>query len=325
MTSEEISDDLPTVIIENTVDAENIDELKKIARVIVMDPYAPESEWNDAVKDAVAIINRKAHLSREIMAHAVKLKHIARTGIGVDNTRIHLETARERNILITYNPGINSNSVAEHTLLLALSLYRHLLTLNHYVKLGKWNEGQAIRGNNIHGKTWGIVGFGHIGRRVGELATSLGAKIIAFDQYVPDEKVREAGAEPFSLNDLMKTADIISVHVPLSKETYHLIGEEQIGLMQETAVIINDSRGGLIDDKSLYRALKDRTIRGAGLDTLEDEPAHADNPFLKLDNVVLTPHVGGSTYEDIAAGSNNAVTEVMNSIRGLPPVHPYQL
>lgn len=325
MKPEEFKSELPTVILENTVSASNIDELRQIANVLVMDPYAGKEAWFDAVKDAVAIINRKAHLSEEVLAHAPKLKLIARTGIGVDNTRIHLETAIKRNILITYNPGINSNSVAEHTVLLALSLYRHLLKLNNYVKLGKWNEGQAIIGNNIHGKTWGIIGFGNIGRRVGELARALGTRVVAFDQYVSRERIEQNGAESVSLEELLKKSDIISIHVPLTPESRHIIGERELGLMKKESVIINLSRGGLVDDNALYKALREKRIRGAGLDTLEDEPAHADNPFIKLDNVVLTPHVGGSTYEDVAAGSDHAVVEVMNFIKGYAPIHPYPL
>lgn len=325
MKSEELKSELPTVILENTVNASNIDELRELANVLIMDPYAGNEAWFEAVKDAVAIINRKAHLSEEVLTHAPKLKLIARTGIGVDNTRIHLETAIKRNILITYNPGINSNSVAEHTVLLALSLYRHLLKISGYVKVGKWNEGQAIIGNNIHGKTWGVIGFGNIGRRVGELARALGTRVIAFDQYVSRERIEEKGAECVSLEDLLKDSDIVSIHVPLSPESHHMIGDKEIAKMKKSSLLINMSRGGLVDDSALYKALKENRIRGAGLDTLEDEPAHADNPFIKLENVVLTPHVGGSTYEDVAAGSDHAVVEVMNFIKGHEPIHPYPL
>ena len=234
----------------------------------------------------------------------------------MDETRIDLKTAKERGILITYNPGINSDSVAELTILLALAILRKLLIINKCIKLGNWGDAQSKIGIQISGKKWGVIGFGNVGIRVAKIAFSMGCQVYAYDPYIADSTIRNRGVEPMSLKDLINECDIVSIHVPLLESTKHLIGEKELKLMKKDAVLINVSRGGIIDDIALYEAVKSGNLLGAGLDTLEDEPIHADNPLLSLENVVLTAHIGGSTHESMIKGSELAVEEVLRLLNG---------
>ncbi|WMT53521.1 NAD(P)-dependent oxidoreductase [Ferroplasma acidiphilum] len=315
----------PVVVIEDSVISNNVKELKSMAEVITMSPYAGVDKWIIAVKDAVAVIDRKMRLSKEVLDAAPALKLIARTGIGVDETRIDLNEVRRRNIVVTYNPGINSDSVAELTVMLALSIYRKLFILNRYVREAKWAEGQSNLGNQIKGKAWGFIGFGNAGTHVANIVKSFGCSINAYDPYLNKQAIVERGGNPLELDALLRQCDIISIHVPLMDSTKHLIGERELNLMKKDAILINVSRGGIVDDTALYRALKGGKLRGAGLDTLEDEPIHVTNPLLTMDNVIITPHIGGSTHEAVIAGAELAVNEVVRLLKGEKPLSPYKL
>ena len=308
----------PTVVIEDSITSKNVSKLIAVANVLTLNPYAGTEKWKYAVKQAIAIVDRKTKLTKEILDSAPNLKLIARTGIGVDETRIDLKEAKKRGIYITYNPGVNSDSVAELTILLALSVYRKLLILNDYVKKAEWSKGQAVLGYELNNKKWGFIGFGNAGVRVGNIARSMGCKTYAFDPNLDANTILSRGAEPTTMENLLSECDIISVHVPLMETTKHLIGEREIDKIKSNAVLINVSRGGIVDDNALYKALKSRKLLGAGLDTLEDEPIHISNPLLELDNIVITPHIGGSTYEGINAGAELAVEEVLRLIKGEP-------
>lgn len=306
----------PTVVIENSIISSNVEQLKSVANIITLDPYADIDKWKDAVNHAIAIIDRKAKLTKEILDAAPELKLIARTGIGVDETRIDLKEAKRRHLLITYNPGINSDSVAELTVLLALSIFRRLLILNKLVRNVEWSKAQATFGNQLKGKSWGFIGFGNAGTRVANIARAIGCKIFAFDPYLDNQSIISRGGEPLQFDNLLTECDIISIHVPLMDSTKHLIGDRELNLMKKNAVLINVSRGGIVDDLALYQIMKSGKLLGAGLDTIEDEPIHPGNPLLTLDNIVITPHIGGSTYEGITSGAEMAVDEVLRFIEG---------
>jgi len=320
----EANPDKPTVVIEDSIVSENVKKLNEIANVITLSPYSGVDKWKEAVKNAIAIVDRKTKISKEIMDAAPKLRLIARTGIGVDETRIDLEEAKRRKIVITYNPGINSDSVAELTVLLVLAIFRKLLVINKYVREADWARAQSTIGNNIKGRKWGIIGFGNAGNRVANLVKTFGCEIYAYDPFIDSYTILSRGANPLSLEQLLGQCDIISIHVPLTNFTKHLIGEKEIKLMKNTSILVNVSRGGIVDDHALYKALRADSIMGAGLDTLEDEPIHKDNPLLSLDNVVITPHIGGSTHEGIIAGAELAVEEVLRLINGLKPLSLYK-
>ncbi|MEM4091337.1 MAG: NAD(P)-dependent oxidoreductase [Thermoplasmatales archaeon] len=311
-------------MIEDSIISSNVMQLKSVAHVITLDPYAGVDKWKNAVANAIAIINRKAKLTKEILDAAPELRLIARTGVGVDETRIDLKEAKRRQLVITYNPGINSDSVAELTVLLVLSILRKLLTLNKFVRRTEWSKAQATLGYQIKGKSWGFIGFGNVGTRVANIAKAMGCKTYAFDPYLDNQTIISRGAEPLQMDDLLMQCDIISIHVPLTDSTKHLIGLRELSLMKNNAVLINVSRGGIVDDLALYKIMKNGKLLGAGLDTIEDEPIHPENPLLTLDNVIITPHIGGSTYEGITAGAELAVDEVLRFLEGKEPRSPYK-
>ncbi|QGA54009.1 hydroxyacid dehydrogenase [Sulfolobus sp. E5-1-F] len=293
-----------------------LEELKELADVEAIDPYASRDEWLSKIKDVIAIINRKAKLDKEILQHANYLRLIARTGVGVDETRIDLDEAKRRGIIITYNPGVNSPSVVELTFLLALALMRKLTRIYDLVKGGKWVEAQGILGWELYGKTMGIIGLGNIGKRVARVAKAFEMRVIGYDPYVI-EKPAEVD-EMAELRSLLSISDVVTLHIPLTKETKGLIGRKELLLMKKNAIIINTSRGGIIDEEALYEALVNKTIAGAGLDVLSVEPPLETNPLLKLENVIITPHIGGVTAEAFERGAENAILEVMRFLKGEP-------
>jgi D-3-phosphoglycerate dehydrogenase len=325
----------PKVVLEKTTVSENISELRKIADVVSVDAYCSEEELLEAVRDSVAVVSTKMKLSGKILEASRNLKIIARTGVGVDETRVDLAVAKRKNILITYNPGVNSVSVAELTILTSLALLRKIFVTTRLVKEGKWKEGQQTEGKRLNGMKWGIIGFGNIGQRVNDILKSMNVTVLVDDPYVSRWFIESKGCRLVSLDELLMESDIVSIHVPLIKEgsistslmrpTYHLIGEREISLMKQGGILINVARGGLVDEDALLRALKRGKLSGAVLDTLEKEPLPPCSPLLSLENVIITPHIGGSTDVDHHSGSFDAVEEVIRFLKGEPPLHPYRL
>ncbi|WP_338602720.1 hydroxyacid dehydrogenase [Sulfolobus tengchongensis] len=298
-----------------------IEELGNLAEIVSIDPYASKDEWIMKVKDVVAIVNRKGKIDKEIILVATNLKIISRTGVGVDETRIDLTEAKNRGIIITYNPGVNSPSVAELTFLLILALYRKLITINDLVRNGRWIEGQRLLGMELYGKTIGIIGLGNIGRRVAKIAKAFEANVIGYDPYIKDTVGVD---EIVDLKTLLSRSDVVTIHVPLTKETKGMIGKNELSLMKKNAILINTSRGGIVDEDALYEALKAGNIAGAGLDVLSVEPPLESNPLLKLDNVIVTPHIGGVTIEAFERSVENAIMEVIRFLRGEPLKNIYK-
>ncbi len=220
---------------------------------------------------------------------------VGRAGIGLDN--VDVAAASQQGVVVMNTPDGNAITAAEHAVAMMLALTRNIPQATASMKDGKW-EKKKFQGREITGKTMGIIGIGRIGRIFAERARGLQMKIIAFDPYMPKETVEKIGAELVSLNELCRRADFISVHVPLTPDTKHLLGAEQFKLMKPDALLVDCARGGVVEEKALYEALKNQTIRGAGLDVFEVEPTSIANcPLLELDNFICTPHLGASTAE----------------------------
>jgi|OSPMetMinimDraft_2_1075162.scaffolds.fasta_scaffold01555_5 D-3-phosphoglycerate dehydrogenase len=300
------------------------DEISRLAEIIIIDPYAPKEKWIESCKDVVAIVNRKAKLSKEILNSCEKLKLIARTGVGVDETRIDLEEFKKRGITVTYNPGVNSPSVAELTFLLILLLYRKIFKINELTREGRWSDAQKIIGYELAGKVLGIIGLGNIGRRVAKIGKAFEMEVLGYDPLIPKDNIVELGAKPCDFYELLSSSDIITIHVPLTPQTYKMISNREIELMKKNAIIINTSRGGIVDEEALYEALRNKRILGAGLDVLSVEPPYPNHPLFKLENVVITPHIGGVTYEATERGFIGALTEVLNFLQGKPLKNVYK-
>jgi len=281
------------VIIADQINEKGIDELKEVAEVVV-DTDITQEQLIDTIKDFDAIIVRsRTKVTRDVIEAADKLKIIARAGVGVDN--VDMEAATEKGIMVVNAPESTSITVAEHAMGLILALARKISIADKSVKEGKWEKSRFM-GIELAGKTLGIIGMGRIGSQVASRCKAFGMEILVNDPYITEEAASKLGARIVDKETLLKDADVITIHVPLTPETKHSISKNEFDLMKENAFIINCARGGIIKEDDLYDALKSGKIGGAGLDVFENEPPEG-SPLLELDNLVATPHIGASTKE----------------------------
>lgn len=251
------------------------------------------------------------YITADVIRRApASLKVISRYGAGVD--RVDLDAAREKGITVTNTPGTNAIAVCELAFGLMLSLARSIPQLDSAVKRGEWPRND---GAELAGKTLGIIGFGAIGKNIATRARAFGMRVIAYDPYFDAVFANQHGVEQKTLNETIKNADFLSLHVPLTKETKHMLGEEAIARMKQGAFIINTARGGLVDEAAAAIALKSGRLGGIGLDAYEVEPV-TDSPLLGLDHVVMTPHTGAHTNEAIAGMGIMAAQNLIDVLQG---------
>ena len=243
------------------------------------------------IKDSEIVVIRSAtKLTKEVLDKAEQLKIIARCGVGIDN--VDLDFAKSKNIFVTNSPSANLISVVELTVALIISASRKLSLADSHLKKGEWNRSQFL-GNELYGKTLGIVGFGKAGRLVAERMKSFGMSIVFYDPYVTDWNGSE---ESIKLDDLLRTADVVSIHVIKTKDTENLISKDKLDLLKPSSIIVNTSRGGVLDEDYLFELLESEKIFGAGLDVYSNEPPENVDRYNGL-NLVTTPHIGASTNE----------------------------
>ncbi|AYO29796.1 MAG: hypothetical protein PWR06_1015 [Thermoanaerobacteraceae bacterium] len=278
---------------------------------IVQNPYQRplvEEEITELIKDVDGVIIGVDPLTRNVLEKAENLKAISKYGVGVDN--IDLDYAKERGIKISRTVGANFNAVADFTVCLMLAVARKINVIDRECRRNNWNK---IMTMEIYGKTLGVVGTGNIGKGVIKRSKGFDMNILAYDVY-PDEKfAKEYGVKYVSLEELYKNADVISLHVPLTEDTYKMIGKRELHMMKKNAILINTARGGLIDEEALYEALKENVIYGAGIDVFEHEPP-TNKKLFELDNMVISSHNGASTYEAV---DNMGLMAVENLVRDL--------
>jgi len=252
-------------------------------------------ELRAELRDSEGLVVRSStKVTAELMEGAPKLRVVGRAGVGVDNIDVPAATAR--GIVVMNAPDGNTITTAEHTIALLVALARNVPQANSSLKAAKW-ERQKFIGAELQGKTLGIVGLGRIGRVVASRAGALGMKIVAHDPFVPPEQARDLEIETTSLDQVLARADFLTIHTPLTSETRGLIGADALAKMKTGARVINCARGGLVDERALYEAIKSQKISGAALDVFEQEPPPADHPLLQLEEVIVTPHLGASTTE----------------------------
>ena len=239
------------------------------------------------------IVRSATKVTKEIIENAKKLKLIGRAGAGVDN--IDLPAAKEKNIIVMNTPGGNTNATAEHTLALLLSLSRKIPNADATTHRGEWAK-KRLKGNEIKGKTIGIIGFGNVGKRFAEMCNALGLKVIILSKSFEGIKNDYSKYESVNLTQLLEVADIISFHCNPPLDGSPIISTKEINQMKKSSIIINTARGNLVSEIDLSEAIKNKTIKGAAIDVFADEPAH-DNILFGLDNVILTPHIAASTSE----------------------------
>jgi D-3-phosphoglycerate dehydrogenase len=283
------------VLVCDPIDPEGIELLKEFGFEVLVEPEISMEDLKRKVAEYhVLIVRSRTKVTKDVIDAGKNLKIIARAGAGVDN--IDVEYAEKKGIQVVCTPEAVATAVAELTMGLILSLARQIPTADRAMKEGRWIKKEIV-GWELQGKTIGIIGFGRIGQRVARLAKAFGMKIVVCElNRVPEHLLKELDVEIAPLEKLLKKSDIITLHVPLTQETYHMIGKKEIEQMKNGVYVVNTSRGGIIDEKALFEALKTGKIAGAALDVYEKEPPN-DFSLIKLSNVICTPHIGAQTLE----------------------------
>lgn len=268
---------------------------------------------------SIIIASVTALYNKEFFAHKDKTLLISRHGIGYNN--IDVAAATEKGTIVTKVAAlVEREAVAENAVALLMDVIRKTRAASLKAKEGKWEERAKFIGYEIKDKTAAVIGFGNIGSRVGEiLKNGFNAKLIAYDPNLSPEEIRKRGAEPVSLEELLRTADIISLNAFVDEKSYHMLSEEQFALMKKGVFIVNTARGALMDEKALISALNEGKVVGLGLDVIENEPIDETHPLLAFENVVITPHTSAYTYECLKGMGDKVVTDVERVLRGETP------
>jgi len=305
--------------------AEIVSEAKKpleeLRRFVDVDtsPISDEGEFFGRSKGAYVVLNPRVGFCRyrEFLGQAEELRMIQSTSIGYDG--VDIEACTEKGVIFCNVAEVMAESVAQHNWALILDVSKNVSKSDRTMRVDGWLR-QGRFGIELYGKTLGIVGLGAIGGRValkGSLA--FGMRILAYDPYVLPARAQLYGAQLVDLGTLLKESDIVSVNCPLTPETLHLLGEEQLRLLKPTAILVNTARGAIIDEKALIEALESRKLFGAGLDVFEDEPLSQDSLLRKFENVVLTSHIASSTKEAFSKTWKGAVENILRFIKGERP------
>jgi D-3-phosphoglycerate dehydrogenase len=272
----------------------------------------------DALHQVDAILcGNDLRVNDEVLDKAPRVKAIAKLGAGLDT--VDIDAATRHGVTVFHTPGANNQAVADHTFALILSVARKIVYCDRSLREKRW-EHTKIMGFEIWQKTLGLIGLGAIGRCVALRAKGFQMNVVAHDPFWPAEFAKEHDIEKMDIEELLKVADIVSIHAPLTQENKGLIDRNALGLMKPSALLINAARGGIINEADLYNALKNNEIAGAGIDVFENEPPIA-SPLLKLDNVVLTPHTAAFTYEGMRNMSVGVVEQLIEYYRGKQPIH----
>jgi len=314
----------PKVLITRNFFNEAIDLIKTVAQVEVYpseeDPI-PRETLLDKVQDIDGLLPMLTdRIDEELFDRSRNLKVVSNYAVGYNN--IDVDEATKRNIMITNTPDVLTDTTADCAFLLLMAISRRLVEVDNYVRDGKWVKAwgpKMLLGSDITGKTLGIIGLGRIGKAMIPRAQGFKMKVLYHDTSRDIKKEKELKIEYRSLDNILAESDYISLHVPLTDGTHQMINESRLKKMKKTAFLINTSRGPVIDEAALIKALKEKWIAGAGLDVHDKEPIQLDNPLLKLDNVILTPHIGSATIETRLAMAMKAATNLTKALKGEKP------
>jgi len=302
------------VLVADRISNEGIDILRDYAQVDIKLGLKSE-EIISTVSDYEALVVRsQTQVSAKVIEAGKKLQVIARAGVGVDN--IDVEEATRRGILVVNAPTGNTISAAEHTIALMLSLARHIPQANAVLKSGVWRRNDFM-GTEVRNKTLGIIGLGNIGSEVARRARGLEMKLIAYDPFISVDYAQNLQVELLSLEQLLKEADFITLHLPLTASTRALIGAKELALVKPTVRIINAARGGLIDEKVLAKAVQEKRVAGAAIDVFSSEPI-TESVLFGNDNIITTPHLGASTTEAQAMAAKDIAEQIIDVFKGRP-------
>lgn len=272
-----------------------------------------------AVAGADAVLNCYAPMPASVIEGLAGTTIIARYGIGLDT--IDLDAATARGIVVTNVPDYCIDEVSDHTIALILGLARGVVLLDRHVRAGSWSPMDARPLHRTRGRVLGLIGFGRIARAVGAKAAAMGFDVIATDPFLEDAAIREGGAEPTSFEEVLRRADVVSLHAPLTPESHHLIAADELASMRPGAILVNASRGGLVDTDAVRAALAEDRLGGVAFDVLEHEPPVSDDPLMHDDRVIVTPHAAFYSEESLAELQRKAVEQVVAALAGAVP--PY--
>jgi glyoxylate reductase len=313
----------PKVYITRELPERGLNIIRKYFDVEVWPDYAPppKSVIIDKVKDVDALGSLLSDkIDIEVFNAAPKLKIVSQLAVGFDN--IDITEATKRGIYVTNTPEVLTDTTADFAWSLLMAVARRIVEADKYVRTGQWKVSwhpAMLAGRDIHHATIGVVGAGRIGYAVAQRAKGFDMKILFYDVVPRPEIEKDLGAKKVDMDTLLKESDFVSIHVPLMKETHHLINAEKLKLMKKTAYLVNNSRGPVVDEKALYEALKKGQIAGAGLDVFEQEPTPLDNPLLKLDNVVVAPHISSASLETRSKMSEMVAENLVSFFQGKKP------
>ncbi len=306
-------DKKPRVLVAEKIAASAITLLEEGGVEVRVQTGLSREELLGAVAEVDALVVRsQTRVDRELLSAGRRLRVVGRAGIGVDN--IDVEAATRLGILVVNAPQSNVVSAAEHTLGLLLALARKITLADRSLRSGRW-ERERFEGVELNGKVMGIVGLGRVGTLVAQRASAFGMRIIAYDPYVPEARAARLGIRLLPLEQVLREADVVSVHVPKTPETVGLLGERELSLMKPGALLVNTARGGIVDEEALYRALREGRIGGAALDVFAREPC-TSSPLFELENVVVTPHLGASTREAQDKAGRAVAEQVLLALKG---------
>jgi D-3-phosphoglycerate dehydrogenase len=308
----------PFVVVGGAIHPDGLKQLEAEARVLVTDETS-EAGMARVAKEADGILFRiRPACTRALMAACPRLKVIGRHGVGLDT--VDLKAATELGIAVVHAPGSNSDSVAEHALMMILACAKKAIPIDRMTRKADWSPTRWNGNMELHGKTLGIIGVGNIGRRVARMGGALGMRVIAYDKYVADEEVRKRGAEPMKdIGSVLKEADVVTCHTPHTPETHHMINAQAVAQMKDGVIFVNTSRGKTQDENALLAGLTSGKIRAAGLDVFEEEPVSSDSRLLGLDNVIVSSHVAGVTPETMRGMAMQVGAEMLRVLRGEKP------
>jgi D-3-phosphoglycerate dehydrogenase len=305
------------ILIVQPIHKEGIKLLEKEAKIKIASNTDKETLVNE-VKDCDAILVRDAKVPAEVILNASKLKVIGRHGAGVDN--IDMKVVTERRILVVNAPEANVNSVAEHVLCMILALTKNLVMMDREVREGRFASRSKVVNMEISRKKVGIIGLGKNGFMLAKMLRALNAEIIAYDPYIDPSSIEGSGIKLVqNINYVYLNSDIISLHLPLTEETKGMIGMKEFKKMKKDAYIVNASRGLIIKENELCEALKKKEIKGAALDVFEEEPLKINNPLLRLENIILSPHNAALTEEALIKMAIHSAQGILDYFNGKQP------
>jgi D-3-phosphoglycerate dehydrogenase len=306
------------VLITEALAERGVDLLKKEFEVDVLLGLSPEELLEKIGPYDGLVVRSATKVTAEVIERAENLKAIGRAGIGVDN--IDIEAATKKGILVANAPESNTIAAAEHTLGLMLAAARRIPAADNSLRAGEWKR-SAFKGVEVAGKTLGLIGLGHVGSIVARGALGMRMRVLAYDPYVSEDRMRDMNvARAESVDEVLEQSDFVSLHVPRTPQTTGMIDEAALEKMKPSAYLINVARGGIVDEIALYNVLKEGRIAGAALDVFQEEPT-TNSPLFALPNVVVTPHLGASTVEAQDRAGVTAAEQVALALRGEVPLH----